>query len=160
MERPLRILALTAFALLPAAPAAAAVWAVSCGQFDIARDEKPVEAGLQLRLSAFSLGSLELVPAVGVSATEDGGFWAYGALRYDLELSERWVLTPTLGAAFYEQGDGKELGGALEFRRGLGIAYRLRRGRLGVIFYHLSNAGLYDHNPGANTLALTWAFGG
>lgn len=161
MGKTLKVLTLAALALLPASPAAAAggSWAVSLGQFDVARDEKPFEGGLQFRFPAFSFGSLELTPAVGAAANEDESFWIYGALRYDFELSERWVVTPTVGVSFYEEGDGKDLGGPAEFRTGLEIAYRLRRGRLGVLFYHLSNAGLYDHNPGANSLTLSWAFG-
>ena len=160
MGKTLKILALAALILLPATPATATgtSWAVSLGRFDVARDEKPVEGGLQLRLPKFSLGSLELTPAVGVSANEDQGFWIYGVLRYDYRLSERWVVTPHVGVSVYEQGDGKDLGGPVEFRTGLEIACRLRRGRLGILFYHLSNAGLYDHNPGSNSLALSWAF--
>ena len=160
MKKTLQTVALTVVALLPAASAATAGdWAVHAGRFDIARDEKPVEGGLQYRFAGFSLGPFELTPAVGLAATENENVWVYGALRYDFELSARWVLTPTLGVSLYDEGDGKDLGGPIEFLTGLEVAYRFASGsRLGVWFYHLSNAGLYDDNPGANSLVLTWAF--
>ena len=161
MKKTPKVVVLAALTLLSAVPATAGGggWAVSVGRFDIAREEKPVEGGLQYRFDGFSLGPLELTPAAGISANEDEGVWVYGVLRYDFEVSERWVLTPTLGVSLYHEGDGKDLGGPIVFVTGLEVAYRFAGGsRLGLWFYHQSNAGLYDLNPGANSLVLTWAF--
>lgn len=176
MQTMARILTLSVLVLLTAAGARAqdnGGWAFSLGQFDIARDERPAEGGLEYRFRRVSLWSVPLTPMVGFSATEDGSAWIYGGLRYDFELSRRWLLTPNLAASLYDQGDdGKDLGHVLEFRSGLEISYRLRRPpadrltaggrsgpRIGLLFYHLSNASISADNPGSNTLALTFAVG-
>ena len=49
------------------------------------------------------------------------------------------------------------LGGHFHFRSGLEASYRLgRRQRLGLLFYHLSNAGLRELNPGEESLVAQW----
>ena len=57
-------------------------------------------------------------------ATEENAFygWAGGALF--VPLGARWGLIPEVGVGVYEQGDGKNLGGSLEFRSGLEATYR------------------------------------
>lgn len=138
-------------------------WALSLGVFDTGGASLRGEAGLELRLAPIKPlrgYTLSLVPAFGVSANEDGGAWLWGCLRYDWEVSERWVVTPYTGISLYEQGDGKDLGGIVEFRSGLEVSRRLAGGgRLGLSFYHLSNADLYDSNPGSNSLVLVWSPG-
>ncbi|MCP4661986.1 MAG: acyloxyacyl hydrolase [bacterium] len=146
-----------------AAPAARGLdpegWAVSVGSFDVSNQGR-FEAGLEYRLRPFRLKAVELTPAAGIAATQDGSVWIYGGLRWDLELSEHWILTPHTAFALYEEGDGKDLGGPAEFRSGLELAFRFAHGsRIGLSFYHLSNAEIYDHNPGSNTLMLTWSLG-
>ncbi len=48
---------------------------------------------------------------------------------------------------------------ATEFRSALELGYEwANRKRLALAIYHLSNAGLYDRNPGSNSLILTYSF--
>jgi hypothetical protein len=62
---------------------------------------------------------------------------------------------PFTGAGLYEEGDGKDLGGPVEFRSGLEVAVRAgARWWVGLSYYHLSNAVLYDRNPGEESLVL------
>ena len=66
-------------------------------------------------------------------------------------------MIPEVGVGAYEQGEGRNLGGSLEFRSGLEATYRANDAvRIGVGFYHLSNAGLHAVNPGVNSLVLTF----
>jgi hypothetical protein len=45
----------------------------------------------------------------------------------------------------------------IEFRSGIELSRRLgERSRLGVSFFHLSNAALYNFNPGSESLVLTY----
>lgn len=144
--------------LLAAAPARAdGPWlAASAGRFNISKTGKRVEIGLELRYPTDWYG-LEI--AVGAAGTEDGNVWVYGGLRRDFELESRWRLTPGFAIALYEEGDGKDLGGVVEFRSSIELAYLLnRRSRVGLTFYHLSNAGIYDKNPGSNSLVASYAF--
>ena len=96
--------------------------------------------------------------AGGLAVTEEESFVGYVGLRRDFRANDRWVVAPGFGFAFYEQGDGKDLGGNFQFRSALDLAYRLTpRARLGLTVYHLSNAGIEDFNPGSNSLVLTYS---
>lgn len=135
-------------------------WAFNLGVFDVIDSDKATEGGLEYRFRPFELWTLELTPMVGFSATDEGNYWGYGGLRYDLELGSKWVMTPHFSISLYEQGDGKDLGGVVEFRSGLDIAYRFEGGsRLGLSFYHLSNARIYELNPGSESLVLVYSLG-
>jgi hypothetical protein len=128
---------------------------VSAGAYDIAKT-RSTEAGLEYRLRS---RAWELVPVLGISATEDGAFWAYGGLRRSFRLGRGWRLTPGFAVSLYEEGStGKDLGGPLEFRTSVELSHRFARGSsLGLAVYHLSNASIYDDNPGSNSLIVTWA---
>jgi hypothetical protein len=84
--------------------------------------------------------------------------WVYLGLRRPFALGvSRWRLLPTFAVAAYDKGESKELGQTLEFRSGLELHYAFQsRQRLGLHFYHLSNASLSDVNPGSNSLVLVW----
>lgn len=162
-------LALLLAVLLPAALAAQnspsdqggdSGWAFSVGLFDIGQSEKATEAGVEYRFAPRRIWRFDLKQVVGFSGTDDGAFWAYAGFRWDVELNERWVLTPNAGTALYEQGDGKDLGHVIEFRTGLEIARRFANGhRLGLCLYHLSNASISHDNPGEESLVLSYSLG-
>lgn len=119
----------------------------------------PIEVGLEYRFKPFHLGKVPIGIALGASGNEDNSYWAYFSFRYDWKVNERFTITPQTGASYYEEGDGRDLGGPLEFRSGLEFSFRLKQGgRIGLLFYHLSNADIYDENPGSNSLVLNWAF--
>lgn len=135
-------------------------WAFSIGLFDFIDSDKAFEAGLEYRFQTFKLWKLELKPVVGLSASENESFWGYAGLAWDVPLSKRWTATPQFAIGLYENGDGKDLGGVVEFRSGLEISRRLKNGeRIGLLFYHLSNARIYDLNPGSESLVITWSRG-
>ena len=161
------ILAVSVILALAIAPGADAKglrgWSIYGGIYNTANDDNPTELGVEYRFKGLRIPklpvSLSLKPAVGVAGTEDGNAWAYGGLRLDLKLGG-WVITPQFAVALYEQGDGRDLGGALEFRSGIEVARTFLRGpRVGLLFYHLSNADIYDFNPGSNSLVLTLSLG-
>jgi hypothetical protein len=96
---------------------------------------------------------LGLGPLAGLSGTDDGALWAYVGARRPFRLDRCWHVGPTFAAAYYEPGDGKDLGHELEFRSGLEIFCLGGTGRaFGFEFYHLSNASISDVNPGSNSL--------
>ena len=133
-------------------------WALHAGGFNTANDAI-AEVGVEYRFKPFHIGSAPFVPAAGGAVTEDGNFWIYGGVRYDFELSKHLVVTPNFAVSLYEDGSGRDLGGPLEFRSGIDVSYRFDNGsRLGLLFYHLSNADIYDENPGSNSLVLVFNF--
>ena len=97
-------------------------------------------------------------PLGGVMASSDGAFYGFGGVLVDFYFGRRFVFTPSFAAGLYEDGDGKDLGHAVEFRSSVELAYRFDdRSRLGMSFYHLSNAGLSDNNPGTEVLSLNYS---
>lgn len=60
-----------------------------------------------------------------------------------------------------DQFGDEDLGGPVQFTSHIGLALRVhRRLSVGYRFQHMSNAGLYDHNPGLNLhmLEVFWRF--
>ena len=141
----------------PAVPAAAEIkeWSAHVGSFNVTKNPSSTEAGFELR---FPTRWPDADFSVGVAGTEDSSFWAYAGGRYTFRLDRRWDFSVGLAAGVYEQGDGKDLGGTLEFRSHYEFSYRVdERSRVSVVFYHLSNAGIYDLNPGSNSIVLAWS---
>lgn len=130
-------------------------WAVHVGSFNVTKNPTSAEAGFELR---FPTRWPEADLVAGMAGTEDSSFWAYAGGRYTFRLDRRWGFSLGLAVSVYEEGDGKDLGGPIEFRSHYEISYATgRRSRLSLVFYHLSNAGLYDKNPGANSAVLAWS---
>lgn len=138
-------------------------WAFGAGVFDFTNSER-AEVNVEARFQPLGLGfrlfanDVVVEPGVGALVNEDGGYYGYTSLRFPLHFGDRWRVTPYTGAGIYSAGGGKDLGGPVEFRSGLEIAARVgRRSYLGVNYYHLSNAVLYDDNPGTESLILTYS---
>jgi lipid A 3-O-deacylase len=97
-------------------------------------------------------------PFAGVMGTTDGAVYGYGGFLTDIFFGRRIVLTPSLAAGYYSDGNGRDLGHAIEFRSSIELAYRFDdRSRLGIAFYHLSNAHLGDTNPGTEILGVVYS---
>jgi hypothetical protein len=181
---PLRALAAALLAALAALPAAAleppAEWAAVAGAANVLdHGEVAALGGVEARWGLFRLPlgqrHLPIEPALGLTANDDGGTYAYLSLRLDAAetlaaltggspppaaTERRWRLIGFTGLGHYRAGDeGRDLGGPLEFRSGLELSRRIgRRSRLGLSFDHLSNAGLYDSNRGSESLVLAWSW--
>jgi lipid A 3-O-deacylase len=128
----------------------------SAGYFDMNRQkDTAVEVGVQWR------GSEKLwifQPIVGAMATFDGAGYVYGGISLDIFLGNRLVFRPSFAPGLYAKGKGYDLGHVVEFRSAAELAWRFDdRSRLGIEFYHLSNAHLGDKNPGEESLTLTYA---
>lgn len=137
--------------------------ALSAGLSRVLDGDRSAEAGFELRLRPLWEGTAErpwiVRPAVGAMATSDEAIYGYAGFRLEIPLSDRWLLTPQTAAGYYERGDGKELGGSVQFRSGLELAYRLNAAHsVGAVFYHLSNAGLERPNPGSESLVVFWSW--
>lgn len=143
-------------------------FAVSAGVFNVLNADTSTEGGLEVRFRPLWEGGTVrrpdaawvLRPAAGGMMTSEGAVYGYAGFRLEIPLTERWTLVPQTGAGVYDHGDDKDLGGSLQFRSGLELSYRLgRENRLGAVFYHLSNAGFENTNPGAESLILQWSWG-
>ena len=145
----------TGVVLVPAASADdPSFLSVGVGWYDIDDDEQAVDLRVEYRASAKYLGFIK--PWIGVEVTSD--IAAYGAVGIltDIFFGRRVVVTPSFGAGLYADGDGKDLGHAIEFRSQIEFGYRFDdRSRLSLAVSHISNAGLdEDQNPGTNILSV------
>ncbi len=128
---------------------------LAAGYYDINDDKGAAEFRAEFR----ARDKLWLFkPFGGVMATSDAAFYGYAGLLVDIYFGRRIVLTPSLAAGLYEDGDGKDLGHIVEFRSSIELSWRFDdRSRLGLSFYHLSNASLDDNNPGTEVLSLSYS---
>ncbi len=162
--------ALLTFAVLAARPAAAQVTlgspddppriALGGGAFDVLPDKKkPGHGTAGLLWSEYRFGDVlwVLSPFVGASGTGKGGFYGYFGFGFDVHFFDNWILNPNVAAGYYTPGTGINLGSWWEFRSGAELDYRFANlRRLGVAFYHMSNAGIGKVNPGEEMATIVF----
>jgi lipid A 3-O-deacylase len=134
--------------------------ATGAGVFDINPDRKRTDAARAAQLQGeYRFGDVLwiLAPFVGLMGTSAGAFYGYAGFGFDVNFGPNWVLTPTIAGGYWYRGGGLNLGSWWEFRSGAELDYRFAdKSRLGIAFYHMSNAGLTKENPGAQTLLLLY----
>jgi hypothetical protein len=133
---------------------------VGGGLFSVLEEDDAAALGrAELRFENVVEPAPWLVPFLGAEATSDGAFYGYGGVLFDIPLSERVYFAPNAAVGFFEEGDGRDLGHAVEFRTGIEVGYTFDGGvGLGVAFHHISNASLDEDNPGVETLTLNVSF--
>ena len=97
-----------------------------------------------------------LSPITGGFLTENNTFYFYTGAQaeYDLGL---FTITPSFAPGYYNYGDGKDLGSALEFKSEVQMTFNLSDStEFGMSYNHISNASLGDKNPGANSYMLNF----
>ena len=127
------------------------------GWYDlIDQDNEAAQVGLEYRLNPVEYG---IRPTIGINVTNDGAVYGYGVFNWDIELlPSQLYIVPNFMAGAYAQGDGKDLGSAIEFRSGLELDYQLpNTHRVGIAFNHISNASIGEKNPGAETLLINYS---
>ena len=124
------------------------------GMFDFSDDgKKSTLIGFQhqntdLNRNTF-LGNLS--PITGALFTADNAAYFYTGVQAQYSVGALNI-TPSFTPGFYNKGDGKDLGHALEFKSELQLSLSLPRdSQFGFSYNHLSNASLGDKNPGANS---------
>ena len=129
---------------------------VGVGYFDIFGNDNAAVMRFDYRSNA---KFLFVKPFVGALVTSDGALYPSAGLYSDFYFGNRIVISPSSAAGIYLKGDGKDLGHLFEIRSGVEVAYRFdNRARLGLLFYHISNAGLEDDHPGTEVLGLSYSF--
>ena len=95
------------------------------------------------------LGNLS--PVTGGMMTADNAAYLYTGVQAQYKIGNL-NFTPSFAPGFYNQGDGKDLGHALEFKSEIQLSLDLPLdSQFGFSYNHLSNASLGDKNPGANS---------
>ncbi len=95
------------------------------------------------------LGNLS--PITGAMITADSATYFYTGVQAHYKIGSL-NLTPSFTPGYYNQGNGKDLGHALEFKSEIQLSLELpKESQIGFSYNHLSNASLGDKNPGANS---------
>ena len=93
----------------------------------------------------------KISPITGFLITDNADTYFYTGVQAEYKIG-KLNLTPSFSPGIYTVGDGKDLGSPLEFKSELQLSVDLRPGtKLGYSQSHLSNAGLDDKNPGADS---------
>jgi hypothetical protein len=103
-----------------------------------------------------------LRPGLGVDAGRDDMLYLYADVARDFGLPRDWLVTLSVGAGWFANGEAIGANYDLEFKSGLALARRLASGaRAGVAVYHLSNGGISHPNNGSEALVLfvAWPLG-
>jgi len=138
--------------------------AIGGGAFDVLpNSNQPTSRPTGLALGEYRFGDVLwiLAPFVGVFGTGQGSFYGYGGVGFDINIGEKFVVTPSTSVGYFKQGGGLNLDANCEFRSGAEFAFRFEDlRRVGVGIYHISNAGIGKHDPGAEfvTFILTVPF--
>ena len=91
-------------------------------------------------------------PITGGFITENSAAYVYTGVEWNYAIGNKIKFTPSFAPGIYHEGDGKDLGHALEFKTEMQLSYTLSDStNLGMSYNHISNASLGDKNPGANS---------
>ena len=95
------------------------------------------------------LGTLS--PITGAMITDASATYFYTGVQAQYSIGAIEI-TPSFAPGYYNEGNGKDLGHALEFKSEVQLSLELpKQSQIGFSYNHLSNASLGDKNPGANS---------
>ena len=95
-------------------------------------------------------------PAMGLSVSERGEIWAGFGPTWDYAFGSSGFYTELHAMpGFNLDNTGFDIGGALAFRSGVEVGFESDGGwRYALSYDHRSNAGIYEENPGVETVQL------
>ena len=140
-------------------------------KFDGSQTNKATDYRYERRFnnSLFKIGPesyefFNLKPFAGFEITSDSANYFLAGVYLEDNIgtlftgdSSNFIFTPSFGAGYYDDGNGKKLGNNIEFRTTLEVSYELEnKNRLGLSFGHISNANLGDKNPGVEIISLSY----
>ena len=125
------------------------------GNFDFSDNkQKAILVGFQhqnenLERDTF-LGNIS--PITGGFLTENSAAYIYTGVEWNYAIGDKLKCTPSFAPGIYHEGNGKDLGHALEFKTEVQASYSVSGSTsIGMSYNHISNASLGDKNPGANS---------
>ncbi|QPH55918.1 acyloxyacyl hydrolase [Pontivivens ytuae] len=150
--------------LLLASPAFSQSLFVGVGADSIGEgDDDDAELLLSLEYRAipiFALGRVGFEPIVTGEVDAEGDVFVGAGLLARAPIGNPVTVTLSVAPGYYNEGDGQDLGGPFEIRSQIGLAYRFVSGNeISIAYQHKSNAGIYDENPGVDSVLVSYGFG-
>ena len=140
-------------------------------KFDGSEDKQTTDFRYERRFDKtfFDIGPEEdnfffLKPFVGFEITSDSASYFLTGIYLEDNLGQllkgkqnNLIFTPSIGAGYYDNGSGKNLGNNIEFRTSLELSYILKnKNRIGISLSHISNANIGKKNPGVEILSFSY----
>ncbi len=99
----------------------------------------------------------KISPITGAFLTDKNSMYLYTGIQADYNLGPVSI-KPSFTPGYYEKGDGKKLGSALEFKSEIKIDFDIfKNSKLGYSYSHISNNDWGDVNPGADNQVITFS---
>ena len=97
-----------------------------------------------------------LSPITGAQLMANNATYVYSGVQAQYKLG-KLNFNPSFTPGLYGEGDGKNLGHTLNFKTELQLTVDMfKNTEFGVKYNHLSNGGIGDKNPGANSYMLNF----
>ena len=129
------------------------------GTYDYDDDNTTNLFGINYHLSNNEIDLIKILtisPVFGGLITADRASMFYGGFETNIG-TDSIYLNLSSSAGIYSNGDGKDLGNALQFKSEINIFYSIsKKSRFGIGSHHISNAGLATVNPGTNNYYLIY----
>ena len=96
-------------------------------------------------------------PITGGFVTDKNSIYLYTGVQAEYELGPLNIV-PSFAPGYYEQGDGKDLGMALEFKSELKFSLDIfKESKIGYSYSHISNNDWGDKNPGVDNQTISFS---
>ena len=96
-------------------------------------------------------------PITGGFITEKDSIFIYTGVQVQYEIGPLKI-TPSFAPGYYEKGDGKDLGMALEFQSKIKLSFDFFKDtKIGYSYSHISNNDWGTINPGANNETISFS---
>ena len=96
-------------------------------------------------------------PITGGFVTDKSSIYLYTGVQAEYEIGPLNVV-PSFAPGYYEEGDGKDLGMALEFKSELKFSFDIfKDSKLGYSYSHISNNEWGDKNPGVDNQTISFS---
>jgi|TARA_B110000285_G_scaffold121817_1_gene137760 lipid A 3-O-deacylase len=96
-------------------------------------------------------------PITGGFITDKDSIYLYTGVQAEYEIGPLNVV-PSFAPGYYEEGDGKDLGMALEFKSELKFSFDIfKDSKIGYSYSHISNNDWGDINPGVDNQTISFS---
>ena len=96
-------------------------------------------------------------PISGAFITDKKSVYLYTGIQVQYEIGPLNI-TPSFAPGYYDEGDGKDLGSALEFKSEISLSVDLfKNSTLGYSYSHVSNNDWGNINPGVDNKTISFS---
>jgi len=96
-------------------------------------------------------------PITGGFITDKDSIYLYTGVQAEYEMGFLNII-PSFTPGYYEEGDGKDLGMALEFKSELKFSFDIfKDSKIGYSYSHISNNEWGDKNPGVDNQTISFS---